>query len=546
MAMELRPYQKEAVERVEAEWASGNTKTLIVMATGLGKTVTFAAITAAEVSSGSRVLILAHRGELLEQAADKIYKTTGLRCAVEKAEQSSLGSFFRVTVGSVQSLQRESRLEKFPEDYYQTIIIDEAHHALSDGYQTVLKHFHDAKLLGVTATPDRGDMRNLGQVFDSCAFEYGIDKGVKGGYLCPIVAETIPLKIDLTDVKQQNGDFAAGDLGDALEPYLEQIATEMESRCKARKTVVFLPLIATSQKFCEILRDHGFSAAEVNGNSADRAEILQDFADGKYQVLCNSMLLTEGWDCPSVDCIIVLRPTKVRALYTQMVGRGLRLNEGKENCLLLDFLWNTERHDLIHPVGILAKNQEVADRATKILEEQAGMDIQMDLMDLLGQAETDVVRQREESLARQLAEMRKRKAKLVDPLQYIYSISDEDLASYEPTLPAEMAPPTKKQLEILEKRGINPDIITCAGQASKIIEKLYARQDSGLSTPKQIRFLERKGFQHVGEWPFSAAKQMIDMIAGNNWQVPFDITPQTYAPPAPKPAMDFDFSELPF
>ena len=327
--MELRPYQKEAKEAVFEQWENGTRRTLLVLPTGCGKTIVFAKITEDCVSHGDRVLILAHRGELLDQAADKIAKATGLGCATEKAEQSCLGSWFRITVGSVQSMMRETRLSRFPEDYFNTIIIDEAHHCISDSYQRVLKHFPDAKVLGVTATPDRGDMKNLGQVFESLAYEYTLPKAIKEGYLSPIKAVTIPLQVDLTGVGMQSGDFKAGDLGTALDPYLESIAKEMEKYCKDKKTVVFLPLVKTSQKFRDILNDHGFQAAEVNGESQDRAVILEDYAKGKYNVLCNSMLLTEGWDCPDVDCIVVLRPTKVRSLYCQMVGRGYPPCTGK-------------------------------------------------------------------------------------------------------------------------------------------------------------------------------------------------------------------------
>lgn len=539
--MQLRPYQEEAIEAIYNEWGNGHLHTLLVMATGLGKTVTFAGIAEKEVGEGRRVLVLAHRGELLDQAADKIFTLTGLKCAVEKAEQTCIGSWRQVTVGSVQSLQQQARLDRFPQNYWDTIIIDEAHHALSKGYQTVISHFPDARLLGVTATPDRGDMQNLGDVFESCAYEYGIDKGVRNGYLCPMMAETIPLDIDLTEVKTQNGDFSAGDLGDTLEPYLEQIASEMVSRCQDRKTVVFLPLIATSQKFCEILNDHGLTAAEVNGTSPDRAQILQDFADGKYQVLCNSMLLTEGWDCPSVDCIVVLRPTKVRSLYVQMVGRGLRLNPGKKNCLILDFLWHTAKHDLVHPASIISKSSEVAQMATEKMEEEEG---QHDLMEELEKAESDAARKREEALAKQLEEMRKRKHKLVDPLQYIFSINDDAMVEYEPVLPSEMAPPTQAQLALLEKRGINPDTITCAGQAHMIIDRLINRQKAGMATPKQIRFLEQKGFRKVGDWQFDDASNMISRIAENNWKIPYGIDPMVYAPAhLPEPVYD---EELPF
>ena len=170
--MELRPYQAEAVDAIRAEWERGNLHTLCVMATGLGKTITFAALSQMEVAEGRRVLILAHRGELLEQAADKIKRTTGLSCSVEKAEQTVRDNpWCRITVGSIQSLQQDSRLERFPPDYWQTIIIDEAHHSLSAGYRKVIVHFPEARLLGVTATPDRGDMRTLSEIYDSCAYE---------------------------------------------------------------------------------------------------------------------------------------------------------------------------------------------------------------------------------------------------------------------------------------------------------------------------------------------------------------------------------------
>lgn len=524
--MELRPYQREAKEAVFEQWENGTRKTLLVLPTGCGKTIVFAKITEDCVRNGDRVLILAHRGELLDQAADKIAKATGLRCATEKAEQSCLGSWFRITVGSVQSLMRETRLSRFPEDYFNTIIIDEAHHCISDSYQRVLHHFPDAKVLGVTATPDRGDMKNLGQVFESLAYEYTLPKAIKEGYLSPIKAVTIPLQVDLTGVGVQSGDFKAGDLGTALDPYLESIAEEMEKYCREKKTVVFLPLVKTSQKFRDILNDHGFHAAEVNGESQNRTEILEDYATGKYNVLCNSMLLTEGWDCPDVDCIVVLRPTKVRSLYCQMVGRGTRLAPGKDHLLLLDFLWHTERHELCHPAHLICESEEVAQKMTENLEKDAGYP--MDIEEAEKTAAEDVVAQREEALAQKLAEMKRRKRKLVDPLQFEMSIQAEDLAGYVPAFGWEMAPPSDGQKKTLEKLGILPDEIDNAGKASKLLERLDKRRQEGLTTPKQIRFLESRGFQHVGTWQFDTAKKLIDRIAGNGWKIPRDIIPSEY------------------
>lgn len=524
--MELRPYQKEAKDAIFTEWENGVKKTLLVLPTGCGKTIVFAKVAEECVREGSRVLILAHRGELLDQAADKIAKSTGLGCATEKAEQTCIGSWFRIVVGSVQSLMREKRLNQFPDDYFDTIIIDEAHHCISDSYQRVLQHFPEADVLGVTATPDRGDMKNLGTVFESLAYEYTLPRAIKEGYLSPIKAVTIPLKIDMSSVSVQAGDFKSGEIATALDPYLESIAQEMKKYCADRKTVVFLPLVKTSQKFRDILNEHGFRAAEVNGESPDRSEILEAFDQGKYNVLCNSMLLTEGWDCPSVDCIVVLRPTKVRSLYCQMVGRGTRLCEGKDHLLLLDFLWHTERHELCHPAHLICDSEEVAQKMTENLEKDAGYP--MDIEEAEKSAAEDVVAQREEALAKQLAEMKRRKRKLVDPLQFEMSIQAEDLSGYVPAFGWEMAPPSDKQKKTLEKLGIMPDEIDNAGKASKLLERLDKRRQEGLTTPKQIRFLEGRGFQHVGTWQFNTAKNLIDRIAGNGWKVPNDINPAEY------------------
>ena len=539
-AQTLRPYQQAARDAIHAEWENGHTRTLLVLPTGTGKTIVFASVAADQVRAGDRVLILAHRGELLEQAADKLQRSTGLVSAVEKAESTCLDSWFRVVVGSVQTLQRTARLERFPQDYFGTIIIDEAHHAITDGYRRILDYFSGAKVLGVTATPDRGDMRNLGEVFDSLAFEYKLTDAIKEGYLCKIMAQTIPLQLDITSVTMSGGDYAVGDLGTALDPYLEQIAAEMARRCKSRKAVVFLPLIKTSQKFRDLLNTYGFRAAEVNGQSDDRRQVLADFDAGKYNVLCNSMLLTEGWDCPSVDCVVVLRPTKVRSLYSQMVGRGTRLSPGKTDLLLLDFLWMTDKHELCRPADLVCEDRTVARQMTEHLAETGCPE---DIEEAAAQASEDVVAQREEALAKQLEEQRRKKAKLVDPLQYEMSIQAEDLAGYVPAFGWEAGPPSEQQTAALEKLGILPDAVESAGKAALLLDRLNKRRDEGLTTPKQIRCLEKYGFQHVGTWSFEA-RHMIDRIAAQGWRgVPKGVNPRTYTPAAEPPAADspFDF-----
>ena len=451
-------------------------------------------------------------------------QASGLTTAMEKAEQSCIGKWDRIIVGSVQTLCRDSRLALFSKSYFDTIIIDEAHHALSSSYQSILNYFDTADILGVTATPDRSDMQNLGKVFDSLAYEYTLRDAISSGYLVKIQVQTLPLHIDFTNVKITAGDFQAGDIGRVLDPYLEQIADTLLDY-KDRKIVVFLPLIETSQKFCKMLIERGFNAAEVNGNSKDRNEITEAFANGKYNVLCNSMLLTEGWDCPSVDCVIVLRPTKSRALYTQMIGRGTRLCEGKDHLLVLDFLWHYEKHSLCRPAHLIAKSDDVAIKMTEILETSS-----MGLEEAEEEAERDVLAEREAALAKELAAMRKKKAKLVDPLQFEFSIQAEDLTHYVPTFGWQVTSITDKQKKTIEDFGLNPDTIEDAGKASMLIDRLHKRKAEGLSTPKQIRFLENKGFKNVGTWTNTQASNMISRISASGWRIPKGVKPATYQP----------------
>lgn len=528
--MQLRKYQEDAKAAVLETWEVGTDKTLLVLPTGTGKTIVFAKIIEDRVRNGHRVLVLAHREELLNQASDKLHQATGLRTVLEKAESSCRDSWLNVVVGSVQTLQNQKRLDTFPQDYFDTIVVDEAHHAISNSYRRVLDHFENAKVLGVTATADRGDKRNLGEYFETIAYEYTLVNAIKEGFLVPIKAQTIPLEINLNSVKITAGDFQALELGATLEPYLDRIADALVEHCSNKKTVVFLPLIATSQKFCAILNAKGLNAIEINGTSRDRAEILADFNAGKYQVLCNSMLLVEGWDEPAVDCIVCLRPTKIRSLYAQMVGRGTRLHPGKDHLLLLDFLWNTDRHDLCHPASLICDNADISERVAEILAEEA-QGKAVDLLAGVDGAETEASAEREESLRKVLEEQRSKKRKLVDVLQFEMSIDDKGKEYHpDPHNLKEQAPPSAAQLAYIEKVGLNPDAVTCSGHASMLIDTIKKRQNSNLATPKQIRCLERYKFKNVGMWSWTEANKMVGRIAGNAWQVPAIIDVNTYKP----------------
>ena len=530
--VELRPYQQEAIDSVRNEWAAGNTSTLLVLATGTGKTVIFSDIARRCAEKGNRTLVIAHRSELIDQAAAKL-SALGVPTSVEQANRHFDPDSMAV-VASVQTLQGD-RLERFPLTDFATVIIDEAHHSVADSYRRIIDAHADngGFLLGVTATADRADKRGLAEVYDSIAYEYPIARAVADGFLSPIKAKCLPLAIDITKVKVSHGDYQANELGSALDPYLPEIAKAMSEECSGRKTVCFLPLVSTAERMAEELNKAGLRAVAASGydNAADRELKKEMFEHGDYDVLCNSMLYTEGWDCPAVDCIVVLRPTKSRGLYSQMVGRGTRLSPGKTELLLLDFLWMTEKHDLCRPASLLGKEQKVTQKMTDALESNAIDAEAADLFELAETATKDVKEERERKLAEELEKQRKKEKKLVDPLQFATSIQDLDLRDYTPTHLWEFEKPTAKQVALIERKGIDPASIDNAGIAGKLIDELIRRDKNKLSTPKQIRCLEQRGFKSVGTWTRQQASDVIAKYVSVGWKPwKVNIDPNTYDP----------------
>ena len=534
--MELRPYQTKAIDAVEATFANGGRSTLIVLATGCGKTIIFSNVAAREVRKGGRVLILAHRGELLDQAIDKLYKATGIQAGLEKADATSdtdiLTPPYTVVVGSVQSMKSPKRLARFNYNEFSLIIIDECHHALTNTYRAVIDHFPNARLLGVTATPDRGDMRSLSEVFQNISFEYSIIEAIRDGYLSPIHAQTIPLRIDLTGVAKQGGDYQVAGLGAALIPYLHQICREIKARCADRKTIVFTPLISISLEMKQIFIEEGITEIrEVDGASKNRAETLTWFSNApKGCVLLNSMLLTEGYDEPSVDCIVVLRATKVRSLYSQMIGRGTRLSPetGKKNLLLLDFLWLTSTHDLCRPASILTDDQNLVEEITKKTSKETKGEINID-PSLLLEAQTKFAQKCKDTLAKRLEAQSHKKGKLFDALEYATLTGTTSLQNVQLKL-GETNRPTLEQLDKLEKAGL-----ACPGTyegAEQLLTAYQQRVDKNLTTAGQIRFLESRGFINVKDWSKDAANRIIRKIAACGWnRLPAGIgDPATYRP----------------
>jgi superfamily II DNA or RNA helicase len=380
--MQARPYQLEACNAVVKEWEKGNRSTMIVLPTGCGKTVIFAGITYRCANQKQKVLILAHQKNLIDQAADKIERMFNLKTFREKGKNDCRKCDENVIVSCYQTISR--RLDRYSDDLFDYIIIDECHHAWANGYQKILEHFKKSKILGVTATPYRADGKDLSDVFQSTAYTYTIDQAQKEGFLAPsvIVEPSESFSIDFSKIKMQNGDFEKNALAETIEPYLQIIAEDMRKNEEIhnRKIVIFVPLIATAQRAAETFSHYGFRTMWTSGEDKEKEEKLKKFDTWDKGVICSSLLLTEGWDCPSVDCVVVLRPTTSKALYTQMIGRGLRLSEGKENCIIYDVLCLHDSMGTPKPKKQKEIEQDEKDPAEKT-EEELQKDLERPLVD---------------------------------------------------------------------------------------------------------------------------------------------------------------------
>jgi superfamily II DNA or RNA helicase len=242
--------------------------------------------------------------------------------------------------------------------------------------------------------------------------------------------------------------------------------------------------------------------------SPDRKETLEWFDNaGPGSVLCNAMLLTEGWDCPSVDCVVVLRPTKIRSLYAQMVGRGTRLSPGKENLLILDFLWLCKKHNLCKPANLTTDNVADIETVTRATEEE-----EIDLFDAVSDAEE----QRKSALAAELARQQKKKSKLLNPLDVFTFLEDIELLDYEPIFAWETAEASEAQVKALENFGLDAEGVT-KGYACKMLDKMIKRANEGKATIRQINALRKHGYDPV-DWSFDQASKKLSQLAAVGWQ----------------------------
>lgn len=378
-ALALRPYQRAAVEAFHAATEHGLRRVLVHMATGLGKTVLFSHLAHETVARGGRVLVIAHRDELLTQAREKLLMADPTAyVGIVRAELNEVTA--RIIVASIQTIVRPSRLKLLGR--FDLVIVDEAHHAAAESYRQVLEAlgaFDDdgPLVLGVTATPGRGDGIGLDDVFQEIVYSMGILDGITQGYLCDLRAVRVALETDFSEVHSRGGDLADGELGDALlaADAPEHVTSAYLNHADGRRAILFTPTVAVARAMAATMQEAGIKAAWLSGESPrdERRATLDALRSGGLNVVANALLLTEGFDCPPVDCIITARPTKSTALYTQMVGRGTRPYPGKQDCLVLDVIGQAGRllREITRsdkPRGKLGKqDRELLDRGRRLL-----------------------------------------------------------------------------------------------------------------------------------------------------------------------------------
>lgn len=528
--------------------------TLAVMATGTGKTVVMG--TVARDWAQGRVLVLAHRDELITQAADKLSAICGEDVGIERRSSRSRGE--RVVVASIQTLNSHRngvyRMMDLDPMAFGLVMTDEAHHATAPTYRRIYEWFYknpNLKHLGVTATPDRTDEEALGQIFESVAFEYDILAAIKEGWLVPVEQQFVHVEgLDLSRCDSHKSDLKDSGVARVMqeESMVHKIVAPTIEIAGDKKTLLFAASVAHAQKAAEIFNRHRTgSAFAIDGNTdiEERKRLLKAYARGDFQFLCNCGVFLEGFDEPSIEVIANARPTKSRALYAQVAGRGTRPLPGivdglltpeeriaaiaesaKPSMLMLDFVGNSGRHKLVCTADILGGNEsdEVVEWATESAKRKAQGGDAVDM-----QAELDAAR---EELERQLEEKHKKEAAALvaqEKRKQVKATAKFSTKAINPFDIFDIVPkrepgwhkgrkPTPGQVNALGKFGVDADTISKLSfcQASQMMDTLVKRRQQNLCSVKQAKILGKYGYST--ESTFTEAKQIIDRLAANRWQ----------------------------
>lgn len=531
--MKLRPYQEEAVRETIAAVKAGDSA-LLVLATGCGKTVCFAAMIdeLLREQPGKIAVVLAHREELIRQAVDKIERFTSRQCAVEMAALTAdVGQSLRridVVVSTIQTQNsgKPPRMQRFDPEQVAVVIVDEAHHAVSPSYRAVLDYYRTggAKLIGVTATPDRADEAALGQVFSAAPYVYDVADAIRDGWLVPIRQQMCKVTgLDYSQVRTTAGDLNAGDLSEVMEDEgtLQGIASATLQVVGERKTLIFTVTVKEAERLAEILNRHRpGSAAAINGETdkVQRARLVRDFAEKRLQFLVNVGVFTEGFDDPGVECVVMARPTKSRSLYAQMLGRGTRPSESiaaklgimetaearraaieasdKPGVLVLDFVGNAGRHKLVTALDILGGKEDGPDaeairaKAQKLAEEEGEKGHAVDPEEIAEKAKEEIEKEREEAARR--VRLRASATYEVVDVSPFYGVLGMDTPMPLPRrYPGKHL--TEKQVAALEAFGFKDAAGMDYADGKRLLDECFRRKEQGEPSYKQIMFIRRIG-----------------------------------------------------
>jgi superfamily II DNA or RNA helicase len=390
--MHLRPYQQEAIVAVKADWAAGIRETLLVMATGLGKTNTFLALLMAELDAcpDARALVLAHRTELVDQPLDRLRSIDEVwlmggalsmpRVGVIQAQRRDLDR--QLTFATVQSLRPQRVADLLRYGKITHLVVDEAHHATAPTYLQVRQALLDANPdlfhLGVTATPIRADGDGLAKVYQKDSARVSIADGVRWGFLTQPRWLAISTGISIDGVHTRSGDYVASELADRFDtPQGRQIIVQAYQKyATGRRAIAFTASVQGAVDLAAAFRDAGVSAYAVSGETPreERTRLLGAFRKGEYAILCNCQVAVEGFDAPGTSCVLMCCPTRSDGAYIQKMGRGLRPAAGRamegEDCLILDFVPEGSRN-IVMAGDVLGIPKEQAKAARELLQEEA-------------------------------------------------------------------------------------------------------------------------------------------------------------------------------
>lgn len=544
--MPLRDYQLTCVDAT-IEQLRQVQSTLIVLATGGGKTKCAAELI--RRARKGRTMFLVNRQQLAVQAVKSIEAHTGLEVEVEMgdmwATESSWGQA-PVVVSSVQTQNagKTQRMRRFDPDAFSLVVVDEAHNFLAPSHRKVLEYYKrnsNAKFVGLTATPDRGDRQALGQIFDSVSFDFGILDCIDAGWLVPIHQQMVTVEdLDFSHIKTTAGDLNSGELAMVLESEknLHGIVSSTIGIVGNRKTILFAVSVKQAERYAEIFNRHRPGmAAWVCGETPkdERFNIFQRFAGDETQVLVNVGVTVEGYDNPRVEVVAMAAPTKVRSKYAQKVGRGTRALEGivdgpetpelrkaaiaqsaKPSCLILDFVGNSGKHKLITTADILGGKVSPESAAAVLkLAKQTGqpVDIRQALADEEEERKLQAEERKLEAAAKRarLTANAKYSLTTVDPFDALHITPNRQLAKQTGIL-------SDKQTSMLLRAGVDPTGMSY-GQAKQIMTELWSRWKDPNPSDKQLGVLRKFGYPTEGVTK-AEAKKLIDRLAANNWSRP--------------------------